>query len=118
MSSKTFFGTPRKFCGMCEVVGIKDSPYYYNILFFICQQEKKECGLQGSGSPQRAFSFIITYILLFVKSIWRTDVMKVIFFLNKKDDDDGVIVRIWMGPVAPTPANLPILNTSANLPIY
>ena len=29
-------------------------------------------------------------------------------FLNKKDDDDGVIVRIWMGPVAPTPANLPI----------
>ena len=44
--------------------------------------------------------------------------MKVIFFLNKKDDDDGVIVRIWMGPDAPTPANLPILNTSANLPIY
>ena len=59
MSSKTFSGTPRKFCGMCEVVGIKDSPYYYNILFFICQQEKKECGLQGSGSQQRAFSFII-----------------------------------------------------------
>lgn len=27
--------------------------------------------------------------------------IKVIFF-NKKDDDDGVIVRIWMGPVAPT----------------
>ena len=80
MSSKTFFRTPRKFCGMCGVVGIKDSPYYYNILFFICQQEKKECGLQGSGSPQKAFSFIITYILLFVKSILRADVMKVIFF--------------------------------------
>ena len=63
-----------------------------------------KCGLQGSGSPQRAFSFIITYILLFVKSIWRTDVMKVIFF-NEKDDDDGVIVRVWMGPVAPTLAN-------------
>ena len=29
-------------------------------------------------------------------------------FFNKKDDDDGVIVRIWMGPVAPTLANLPI----------
>ena len=69
------------------------------------QQEKKECGLQGSGSPQRAFSFIITYILLFVKSIWRADVMKVIFF-NEKDDDDGAIVKIWMGPVAPTLANL------------
>ena len=27
-------------------------------------------------------------------------------FFNKKDDDDGVIVRIWMGPGAPTPANL------------
>ena len=23
MSSKTFFGTPRKFCGMCGVVGVK-----------------------------------------------------------------------------------------------
>ena len=57
MSSKTFFGTPRKFCGMCGVVGIKDSLYYYSILFFICQQEKKECGLQGSGSPQKAFFF-------------------------------------------------------------
>ena len=22
-------------------------------------------------------------------------------FFNKKDDDDGVIVREWMGPVAP-----------------
>ena len=30
--------------------------------------------------------------------------MKVIFF-NKKDDDDGVIVREWMGPVAPTLTN-------------
>ena len=107
MSSKTFFRTPRKFYGMCGVVGIKDSPYYYNILFFICQQEKKECGLQGSGSPQKAFSFIITYILLFVKFIWRADVMKVIFF-NEKDDDDGVIGMVWMGPVAPTLANLPI----------
>ena len=27
-------------------------------------------------------------------------------FFNKKDDDDGVIVRIWMGPVAPTLGNL------------
>ena len=26
-------------------------------------------------------------------------------FFNKKDDDDGVIVKIWMGPVAPTLAN-------------
>ena len=31
-------------------------------------------------------------------------------FFNKKDDDDGVIVRKWMGPVAPTPANL-LTNT-------
>ena len=29
-------------------------------------------------------------------------------FFNKKDDDDGVIVRIWMGPVAPTLTNLSI----------
>ena len=44
--------------------------------------------------------------------------MKVIFF-NKKDDDDGVIVREWMGPVAPTPANLqhPRICQSINLPI-
>ena len=35
--------------------------------------------------------------------------MKVIFF-NKKDDDDGVIVREWMGPGAPIPANL-LTNT-------
>ncbi len=27
--------------------------------------------------------------------------MKVIFF-NKKDDDDGVIWMVWMGPGAPT----------------
>ena len=115
MSSKTFFGTPRKFCGMCGVVGIKDSPIIITYYFLFVnkrrikyQQEKKviyECGLQGSGSPQRAFSFIITYILLFVKSILRADVMKVIFF-NKKDDDNGVIVREWMGPVAPTLTNL------------
>ena len=40
-------------------------------------------------------------------------------FFNKKDDDDGVIVRIWMGPVAPALANLqhPLiyLSTLANL---
>ena len=30
--------------------------------------------------------------------------MKVIFF-NEKDDDNGVMMRIWMGPVAPTLAN-------------
>ena len=24
------------------------------------------------------------------------------YFFNKKDDDDGVMVKIWMGPVAPT----------------
>ena len=39
--------------------------------------------------------------------------MKVIFF-NEKDDDDGVIVRIWMGPVAPTLANLPICKFCNN----
>ena len=33
-------------------------------------------------------------------------------FFNKKDGDDGVIVREWMGPDAPTLANL---LTSANL---
>ena len=31
-------------------------------------------------------------------------------FFNKKDDDDGVIVREWMGPDAPTSANLLITN--------
>ena len=43
-------------------------------------------------------------------------------FFNKKDDDDGVIVREWMGPDAPTLTNL-FTNTRqfvtlANLPIY
>ena len=80
MSSKTFFGTPRKFCGMCGVVGMKDSPIIITYYFLFVNKRRKKCGLQGSGSPQKAFSFIITYILLFVKSIWRTDVMKVIFF--------------------------------------
>ena len=79
-----FFGTPGKFCGMCGVVGIKGSPniiiYYF---LFVNKRRRKviyECGLQGNGFPQRAFSFIITYILLFVKSISQADVMKVIFF--------------------------------------
>ena len=80
MSSKTFFGIPRKFCGMCGVVGIKDSPIIITYYFLFVNKRRKNGGLQGSGSPQKAFSFIITYILLFVKSIWRTDVMKVIFF--------------------------------------
>ena len=31
--------------------------------------------------------------------------MKVIFFFNEKDDDDGVIWMVWMGPGAPTFAN-------------
>ena len=57
MSSKTFFGTPRKFCGMCGVVGIKDSPYYYNILFFICQQEKKEMRAPGWWLPAKGIFF-------------------------------------------------------------
>ena len=80
MSSKTFFGTPGKFCGMCRVVGIKDSPIIITYYFLFVNKRRKKCGLQGSGSPRRAFSFIITYILLFVKSILRADVMKVIFF--------------------------------------
>ena len=80
MSSKTFFRTPRKFCGMCEVVGIKDSPIIITYYFLFVNKRRKKCGLQGSGSPQKAFSFIITYILLFVKSILRVGVMKVIFF--------------------------------------
>ena len=44
--------------------------------------------------------------------------MKVLFF-NKKDDDNGVMVRIWMGPVAPTLTNL-FTNTRqfTNLLIY
>ena len=80
MSSKTFSGMPRKFCGMCGVVGIKDSPIIIIYYFLFVNKRSKNCGLQGSGSPQRAFSFIITYILLFVKSIWRANVMKIIFF--------------------------------------
>ena len=36
-------------------------------------------------------------------------------FFNKKDDDDGVIWMVWMGPGAPTSANLPTLaNSLAN----
>ena len=95
-------------CGVAGVVGIKDSPIIITYYFLFVNKRGMNCGLQGSGSPQRAFSFIITYILLFVKSIWRADVMKVIFF-NEKDDDDGVMVKVWMGPVAPTSPILPIL---------
>ena len=80
MSSKTFFGTPGKFCGMCGVVDIKDSPIIITYYFLFVNKRSMNRGLQGSGSPQKAFSFIITYILLFVKFIWRMDVMKVIFF--------------------------------------
>ena len=69
MSSKTFFGTPRKFCGMCGVVGIKDSPIIITYYFLFVNKRRKNCGLQGSGSPKKVFSFIITYILLFVKPI-------------------------------------------------
>ena len=38
-------------------------------------------------------------------------------FFNNKDDDDGVIVREWMGPVAPTLASLqhPPIYQFANL---
>ena len=78
---------------MCGVVDVKGSPIIITYYFLFVNKRRKNCGLQGSGSPQMAFSFIITYILLFVKSILRADVMKVIFF-NKKDDDDGVMVRI------------------------
>ena len=49
MSRKTFFGTPGKFCGMCGVVGIKDSPIIITYYFLFVnkreikyQQEKKE----------------------------------------------------------------------------
>ena len=84
MSSKTFSRTTGKFCGMCGVVGIKDSPILIIYYFLFVNKRRKNCGLQGSGSAQKAFSFIIAYILLFVKFILRADVMKVIFFLMKK----------------------------------
>ena len=31
-------------------------------------------------------------------------------FFNKKDDDDGVIGMVWMGPVAPILTNVNITN--------
>ena len=31
-------------------------------------------------------------------------------FFNEKDDDYGVIAMVWMGPDAPTPTNLLIVN--------
>ena len=39
--------------------------------------------------------------------------MKIIFF-NNKDDDDGVIWMVWMGPVAPTLTNLLICKFCNN----
>ena len=46
-------------------------------------------------------------------------------FFNKKDDDDGVIVREWMGPDPPIPTNLfihtrqsPTLLTRQSLKIH
>ena len=81
MSSKTFFGTPRKFCGMCGAVGIKGSPIIITYYFlFVNKRRKRDAGSRVVAPPQKAFSFIITYILLFVKFILRADVMKVIFF--------------------------------------
>ena len=80
MSSKAFSRTPRKFCEMCGVVDMKTPPIIIAYYFLFVNKRGKNCGLQGSGSPQRAFSFIITYILLFVKSILRIDGMKAIFF--------------------------------------
>ena len=57
MSSKTFSGTPGKFCGMCGVVGMKGSPIIITYYFLFVNKRSKNCGLQGNGSPQRAFFF-------------------------------------------------------------
>ena len=79
MSSKTFFRTPRKFCGMCGVVGMKNSPIIITYYFLFVNKRRKNAGSRVVA-PRKEHFFIITYILLFVKSIWRADVMKVIFF--------------------------------------
>ena len=42
MSSKTFFGTPGKFCGMCGVVGIKDSPIIITYYFLFVNKRRNE----------------------------------------------------------------------------
>ena len=70
----------------------KEYFFYYNIYFIICQVY-----IAGGRDESN-------------------------IFFNEKDDDYGVIVRIWMGPVAPTPANL-LTNTRqfvtlTNSPIY
>ena len=57
MSSKTFFRTPRKFCGMCGVVGIEDSPIIITYYFLFVNKRSKKCGLQGSGSPAKSIFF-------------------------------------------------------------
>ena len=50
MSSKTFSGTPRKFCEMCGVVGMKDPPIiitYY--LLFVNKRRNEENNDGGDG---------------------------------------------------------------------
>ena len=67
MSSKTFFGMPRKFCGMCGVVGIKDSPIIITY-YFLFVNKRKSAGSRVVAPCKGHFA----------------DVMKVIFFLIKR----------------------------------
>ena len=64
MSSKTFFRTPRKFCGMCGVVGMKGSPIIITYYFLFVNKRGMNCGLQGSGSPQKAFFYYNIYFII------------------------------------------------------
>ena len=83
----------------------KRLPYYYNILFFIYQQEKKELRAPGEWLPAKSifFYYNIYFIICQVYMACGRDESNI--FFNNNDDDDGVIVREWMGPVAPTLAN-------------
>ena len=57
MSSKTFFGTPTKFCEMCGVIGIKDSPiiiiYYFS---FVNKRRNKKDNDSGGGDRVLSWS--------------------------------------------------------------
>ena len=77
---RVFWKGSESFFGICGVVGMKGSPIIITYILLFVNKRRNECGLQGGGSPQRYFLFIITYILLFVKFILRADAMKVIFF--------------------------------------
>lgn len=101
MSSETFFGTPRKFCGMCGVVGIKGSPIIITYYFLFVNKRRKSAGSRVVAPRKELF------LLLFVNERRNEE---------NNDGGDGDIGLYWMGPGAPTLANSPTATDASMLP--